>query len=227
VKLLVAIGLIAISGFAGQSTDDIRAVESLGPGVYYRSADGLWTKMEPISSRGFESRPAFMSAKAVAVYSGAASAIQMVDRRPTFYLKEPILTMLTTVVTQSVSSTTTRAADSRKGLASAPSPTVTLGETSSTYSIATQPGAAHNLVIVRLGKRKKQRELTYAGGSVFNFRSGIDPCDLVETALSPVEGGGYFLRPKIELKPGEYLILMPGPMGIPVYGHGFDFGVSK
>jgi hypothetical protein len=185
--------------------------------------------MEPISSQGFQSRAGFMSAKAVTVYPGAASAVQTADRRPTFYLKEPIPAMGMTVVTQGVSSSTTVATQGGQAQtpATGPTTTATRGETSSTYSIATQPQDARSLMMVRLAKKKKSRELTYAGGSVFNFHSGVDADDLVETVLAPFEGGGYTLRPKTDLKPGEYVIVTRGIMGMVGYGYGYDFGVIK
>jgi hypothetical protein len=170
-KIVLTIAFAA-SGLAAQPVDVIRGVESLGPGIYYRSADSTWTKMEPITSRGFQSRAGFMSAKAVTVYSGSSSAVHLIDRRPTFYIKEPIPTMRMNVTSQAVSSSTTMVgAPEGQGEASAGSRTLTRGESSSTYSLATQPGDARSLVVVRLAIKKKQRELPYAGGSVFNFHT--------------------------------------------------------
>lgn len=228
-RLLLAIAILAASGFADQSEEGLLGVQSLGPGVYYRTPDGTWAKIEPISSQGFQSRAGFMSARAVTVYSAAAAAIQVADRRPTFYLKEPIPAMGMTVVTQGVSSSTTVASQEGQPQPPPTTPTKTLtrGETSSTYSVATQPQGTTNLVMVRLVKKKKHRELAYAGGSVFNYHSGIGTEDLVETAITPMEGGGYTLRSKADLKPGEYIIVTRGIMGMVGYGYGFDFGVTK
>jgi hypothetical protein len=225
-KLLFTIALLISSGMAAQTNEGLRGVESLGAGVYCRAADGTWAKIEPISSGGFESRARFMSAKAVTVYSGAAAAVQIADRRPTFYLKEPIPAMGMSVVTQGVSSSTTVATQGGQAQ-TPPSTTSTRGETSSTYSIATQSQDARSLILVRLAKKKNSRELTYAGGTAFNFHSGVGSEDLVETVLSPIEGGGYTLRPKADLKPGEYIIVTRGIMGVVGYGYGYDFGVSK
>jgi len=225
-KLMFTIAFLASSGLAAQNNEGLRGVESLGAGVYYRAADGNWAKIEPISSEGFQSRARFMSAKAVTVYPGAAASVQIADRRPTFYLKEPIPTMGISVVTQGVSSSTTVASNGGQAQ-SATSTTSTRGETSSTYSIATQAQDARSLTMVRLAKQKKSRELTYAGGTAFNFHSGVSSEDLVETVLSPIEGGGYTLRPKADLKPGEYIFVTRGIMGMVGYGYGYDFGVSK
>jgi hypothetical protein len=170
-----------------------------------------------------------MSAKAVRVYPAAASAVQIANRRPTFYVNEPIPAMGITLVTRASTSSTTVATQEGQPEPppTTPPKTLTHGETSSTYSIVTQAQDAHSLVMVRLAKKKKHRELTYAGGSVFNFHSGIDSDDVIETALTPMEGGGYTLCPKADLKPGEYIIVTRGIMGMAGYGYGYDFGVTK
>src|SRR5690349_3357599 len=98
-SLLLVIAFLAGTGFADQN-GGLGSAESIPPSLYYRAVDGNWAKMEPISSQGFQSRAGFMSGKAVAVYPGAASAVQISDRRPTFYLKEPIPATGMTVVTQ-------------------------------------------------------------------------------------------------------------------------------
>jgi hypothetical protein len=90
-------------------------------------------------------------------------------------------------------------------------------------SHAETPGrGVHDLVIVRMSKKKDHRELEIMRGGFASVKMGINPRDVVAGTLTAVTDQIYTVVPKEDLKQGEYLVTFPAAYGTA----GYDFGVK-
>jgi hypothetical protein len=79
-----------------------------------------------------------------------------------------------------------------------------------------------DLLIVRMAKKKDQRELEVMEGSFASQRVGLNSKDIVEATLTTVSDRTFTLVPKNDLARGEYVLTLRGANGTA----GYDFGVK-
>jgi hypothetical protein len=86
--------------------------------------------------------------------------------------------------------------------------------------------APRDIVIVRLQQKKDHRELEIGK---FNAYSGMNmqypPADVTEVDVKE-SGNERIITPKVDLKPGEYILFTGTPTQMPIGYGGYDFSVA-
>jgi hypothetical protein len=84
-----------------------------------------------------------------------------------------------------------------------------------------------DILIVRMDAKKDHREIVYAkAGAYTGLKLEFPPS--ITTSIDVVsDNGGLLITPHVDLKPGEYLLILPSPVVVPVALSGYDFSVPK
>ena len=85
-----------------------------------------------------------------------------------------------------------------------------------------EAGSSSDVTLIRLDKKKNSRAFrtSYANSTLGN-KGGYNKSDIIRTAVTSNPDGAFQVKPEVDLKPGEYLLILGEP------GNSFDFGIDR